>query len=338
MSAIAHLVSLLPATPLTPVHYAALFCAGSAAMAWPDVRAQQRARRLVAVAKTWRGSPGATGPAGNLAGSTTASTGRALVSGDGPAAGQRVWLGRVAGLAVLGVVGVTGGIAAAIAGAVLIHTLVAVVTDTRGRLRQRAAAQACGQALETMTATLRAGASAPAALDYAARELAERAGDGPAGQVGRAIAHAARRAEFSDPWQQPGKPTASQSTPAAAQSATAQAWLPGELARVGRAWTIAQRHGLSLAGLLECARRDVATRLSHSSQAAAALAGPRLTIAILSALPLFGLLLGQAFGAGPWDFLLSSQLGGFVLVLGVLLVSAGIRWSVAIVAKAEAGR
>ncbi|MDO5030812.1 MAG: type II secretion system F family protein [Corynebacterium sp.] len=206
------------------------------------------------------------------------------------------------------------GIPGLVAGALLGRTAGAMVKAGRTRRGGRREAESAAEALETITAQLRAGVATARALEVAAAEV--RRADGTA--VADQLAHAARRAHFADPWDDLEESSE-------------------ELQRIGRAWQVAQRRGLSLAGLLDCVRGDVRARQAHRSQAQAALAGPRMTIAILASLPVFGLVMGQAFGAAPVSFL-SHGLGGVVLVVGVVLVCVGLEWSVSIIDRAEAGR
>ncbi|MEJ5918938.1 MULTISPECIES: type II secretion system F family protein [unclassified Corynebacterium] len=108
------------------------------------------------------------------------------------------------------------------------------------------------------------------------------------------------------------------------------------------AWRLAQHHGLPLADILDRAKDDVAARRAHFARTSAALAGPRMTMLILAALPVFGLILGQAFGAEPLRFLLGNAgssglagMGNIVLVTGVFLTCAGLLWSHRILSTAE---
>nr|WP_240393830.1 hypothetical protein [Corynebacterium lactis] len=178
------------------------------------------------------------------------------------------------------------------------------------------------RSLETMVAELRAGADVASALVGAAAVP-----DGDS-RVARGLGAAARRAHFADPFvTQVGGDGAGGASGGDDRS----------LGTIARAWSVARRHGLSLAGILDCAREDVVARIVHRSQTSAALAGPRMTIAILASLPLFGLAMGQAFGAHPLEFFGDSAMGGVVLVVGVGLVCAGIDWSVSIIDRAERG-
>jgi tight adherence protein B len=106
------------------------------------------------------------------------------------------------------------------------------------------------------------------------------------------------------------------------------------LADLAAAWQVTDAAGAGLAG--------PATRLAESARAAdavrreldAALAGPRATAALLSMLPVAGVLLGSALGADPLAFLVSSGGGRVVLLAGTLLIATGVSWTAAIVRRA----
>ena len=54
------------------------------------------------------------------------------------------------------------------------------------------------------------------------------------------------------------------------------------LARAGRAWALADRHGVALAELLDSVRRDLEHRVAFAHDVEAKLAGPRSTAAVLA--------------------------------------------------------
>lgn len=108
--------------------------------------------------------------------------------------------------------------------------------------------------------------------------------------------------------------------------------LGSELARVAAAWRVADERGVALAELLEAVRTDVAGRVAFRQRAAAGLAGPRATAAVLAALPLLGVALGQAVGAAPVALLLGTSAGGALLVVGTGLACAGLAWTARITA------
>jgi tight adherence protein B len=70
-------------------------------------------------------------------------------------------------------------------------------------------------------------------------------------------------------------------------------------------------------------------------QLEAHLAAPRATARMLALLPALGLLLGIAVGGDPLGWLLGTPLGVGCLVLGILLVVAGLTWASRIVARTE---
>ena len=100
------------------------------------------------------------------------------------------------------------------------------------------------------------------------------------------------------------------------------------LARAGRAWALADRHGVALAEPLDAVRRDLEHRVAFARDVDAKLAGPRSTAAVLAALPVLGLVLGQASGAAPLAVLAHGFLGQSLLVGGVALLCAGVVWTV----------
>ncbi|GAA4836946.1 type II secretion system F family protein [Saccharopolyspora rosea] len=103
--------------------------------------------------------------------------------------------------------------------------------------------------------------------------------------------------------------------------------LRAPLARMARAWTLAERHGIALADLLDSVRRDVERRTRFRRSVEAGMAGPRSTAAILIVLPVFGLLLGEAVGAAPLTVLASTPTGQVLLLVGAGLVCAGTAWT-----------
>ncbi|KDO98426.1 type II secretion system F family protein, partial [Mycobacterium avium] len=95
-------------------------------------------------------------------------------------------------------------------------------------------------------------------------------------------------------------------------------------------------HGLGIATLMRAAQRDIAERQRFSARVSSSLAGARATAAILAALPVLGVLLGQLIGARPLDFLLGGQVGGWLLLVGATLACAGLLWADRIVDRVMA--
>lgn len=106
------------------------------------------------------------------------------------------------------------------------------------------------------------------------------------------------------------------------------------LADLAAAWTVADRTGAALAG--PAAQLAVAAR-NHESvrrELDAALAGPRASALLLSALPLAGVALGSALGTDPSGFLLGTVPGHVVLLLGTSLAACGVAWTETILRQA----
>jgi tight adherence protein B len=91
-----------------------------------------------------------------------------------------------------------------------------------------------------------------------------------------------------------------------------------------------------LAELLEAARRDLLARIRFGSRVDSALAGARATAAVLAALPILGIGLGQLMGATPVRVLLGGGAGAALLVVGTGLACAGLLWSDAITRRVAA--
>ncbi|ADJ50497.1 type II secretion system protein [Amycolatopsis mediterranei S699] len=148
-------------------------------------------------------------------------------------------------------------------------------------------------ALRTMVAELRSGAHPVTAAEAAAEVVPAVAGDL------RALATAARL---------------DTEVPAPA------------LPRLAAAWTLAKRHGLPMADVLDAARRDAEAGLAFGRRMRAKLAGPRASAAVLTGLPVLCVLLGQAMGAAPLSVLTGSTPGQVLLVAGCVLLWAGTAW------------
>jgi tight adherence protein B len=86
---------------------------------------------------------------------------------------------------------------------------------------------------------------------------------------------------------------------------------------------------------MQTAQRDIVERERFSARVDAGMTGARTTALVLAGLPLLGVGLGELIGAQPLRFLLSGGAGGWVLVIGVTLVCAGMLWSDRITARAS---
>lgn len=212
-----------------------------------------------------------------------------------------------------------GAAAGAVLGGPLPALALAMVTTTghrRWRARRNARARArdvdaLASALEVLVAELRVGAHPAVACAVAAQEV-----DGAVRQV---LAEAAARSRLGGS--------------AASGLHSGEPGLDGELGRVAAAWRVADERGVALAELLEAVRGDIAGRNRFRRRTEAGLAGARATAAVLAALPLLGIALGQAVGAAPVALLLGSTPGGLLLVVGTTLVCTGLAWTGRITAK-----
>jgi tight adherence protein B len=112
--------------------------------------------------------------------------------------------------------------------------------------------------------------------------------------------------------------------------------LPHHGERLAVCWQLAGDHGLAIATLVRAAQRDIVERQRFMTNVESGLAGARATAMILAGLPLLGLLLGQLIGAQPLRFLFGGHAGGWFLMAGVALTSAGLWWSDRITDRAAA--
>lgn len=207
---------------------------------------------------------------------------------------------------------------AALAAVMVARTVMSLAGESRKRRELEAGTASAARAAEVLAADLRAGATPVAALTASAEE----AGQPLAG----ALAEAASRARLGG------------SVAGSLDRAVEEAPAMTELRRLARAWRVAETHGLRLADVIDHGRGDIAARRAHRSRTSAALAGPRVTMLILMALPALGVAMGQALGAGPVGFLFSGGVGGVVLIVGVGLTCAGALWGSRILATAEGTR
>lgn len=194
----------------------------------------------------------------------------------------------------------------------------AVTAHVRARRRVRGRIQATArlaEAVRTLVGGLRAGAHPAAAAETAAHDA-----DDHTGPVLTAIAASTRLGGEPDS----GRLAVSGAVPA------------DVVHRLVTAWSLARRHGLPLGGVLEAVQRDIDAQVRLAGQLDARLAGPRASSAILAVLPAFGLLLGQAMGAAPLDVLLTTSPGHLLLVLGSVLVLAGVAWSTLLTSRVMA--
>lgn len=99
---------------------------------------------------------------------------------------------------------------------------------------------------------------------------------------------------------------------------------------------VAAQTGAPLAQVLEQLAEAVAADAEQAGELTAALAGPRATARVLTALPALGVLVGGAMGARPWQVLTDGGLGSALAVTGIGLVVTGRVWVGALVRRAAA--
>lgn len=97
------------------------------------------------------------------------------------------------------------------------------------------------------------------------------------------------------------------------------------LSFLAAAWLLSERTGAPLAEAVARAAARTRGELSRRRRVSAAVAGPRATVNVLSALPLVGPLFGLASGLDPSEVYLSSPLVVAAVALGLVLLLVG-RW------------
>jgi tight adherence protein B len=167
-------------------------------------------------------------------------------------------------------------------------------------------------ALEALAGELRVGAHPVRAFAVAASDIPP--------PVGPALTAVAARAELGA------------DVPAGLRAAAARSAWAGEWERLALAWELATENGLPVATLLGAVQTDIVARQRFFAEVDAHLAGPRATTAILAGLPAIGLLMGEGLGARPLALLFGPGFGGWLLVLGTVLVCAGLSWADRIIA------
>nr|WP_146166400.1 type II secretion system F family protein [Dietzia psychralcaliphila] len=292
---------------------AAALLAG-ALLVWPDGVARMRLRHLGPV------------PDAGLQG-LRAVVGRAPTT---------VLVPAVAGLAGLMVAGPLHACAAALLGAVASD--LRRRAGVRGRRLERLGSWE--RALDDTSSALRAGAGPEEALSRAAEGA--RSGDPEVAAILTAAGSHARlggdvaAALYAVGARQTGGSAAGGGAAGAgsggAEGGRGVDRVAGELAG---AWLLATRHGVVLAEVVDGLRADVASRRERAVRVDAALAGPRATAVILTALPGFGVLLGSGFGADPLGVLVGGPIGGVLCLIGAGFLAAGLLWTDRIVDRAS---
>ncbi len=204
--------------------------------------------------------------------------------------------------------GVVAGIAGACAAPVLTHLGSRYWRSRRRRRIRLARTNEFAAGLRLFVAELRVGSHPASAAEGAAE-------DAPAdvAPVFRNLAAATR--------------LGGDATTVLADEAAQDAELAGPLGRMARAWSLAERHGVALADLLDAVRRDVEHGAASARDVEAKMAGPRATAAVLAALPVLGVALGEAVGASPLRVFRDGWGGQVLLLIGVGLLCAGVAWT-----------
>lgn len=167
--------------------------------------------------------------------------------------------------------------------------------------------------LDALEPALRAGLTPARAFELVggtSARPADEAGRGVAGLVDDAVRAAEAGGSVGRVWQRWAEDTGS-----------------GTLRFVAAAWLLSERTGAPLADAVARAAARTRSELSRRRRVSAAVAGPRATVNVLSALPLVGPLFGLASGLDPAEVYLSSPLVLVVVAVGFGLILVGRWWS-----------
>jgi tight adherence protein B len=192
-----------------------------------------------------------------------------------------------------------------LAGAVLTGWTVYARRRASKALSERS--QCWQEACEVMAAQLRAGRSAPQALEAAAAACPELLPAARQLHLGGDVASALREIP---------------SAPAAAGLASA--------------WATAEASGAALAGVVERVLSEVLVQQEVRREVEGQLAGPRATARLLSVLPIAGVALGFALGVDVPHMLFSTVFGLTCLMVGGALALLGLAWVERLVTRESA--
>jgi tight adherence protein B len=108
----------------------------------------------------------------------------------------------------------------------------------------------------------------------------------------------------------------------------------GALLGVAACWAAADRVGAPVADVLDTLAASLDTRARQAADLEAALAGSRVTVRVLVALPLLGLALGASLGAPVGHVLLGTGFGPLLLTTAAALDLTGAAWMGALTRRA----
>jgi tight adherence protein B len=199
----------------------------------------------------------------------------------------------------IAVAGLSGGplVAAVAVACAAVHVMIGDVLAARRAARSRAQAT---EAIRLLAAELGAGTGLPVALSAAAQVAPQHAA---CFQGAATAAH--RAADVATPLTSSGEPA---------------------LVAAGHALRLAAGCGAPVGAVLARVLADTATRDEARRMAATALAGPRASCTLLTALPAVGVAMGVAMGARPGAFLLGPPAGRLDACAGVVLDVLGLLW------------
>jgi tight adherence protein B len=103
---------------------------------------------------------------------------------------------------------------------------------------------------------------------------------------------------------------------------------------VAAAWQVTEAAGGPVADVLDRLGEVLDADAQSRAALAAALAAPRATVALLAALPVLGVALGESLGAHPLDLLMHQPIGWALVCAAAVLDCIGIGWMQLLVRRA----
>ena len=193
----------------------------------------------------------------------------------------------------------------------------------RGLAAERVSAQDLLSLLDAISTALEAGVAPASALRIAADSRSGSGRPDPLAVLAKDMASAAADGATLGPlWR------------AAAESAGSP-----ELLLLAQAWSLTEDIGAPLAQAVRTTAALLQARIAHERRLAAAVAGAKATVNLLTVLPIAGPLLALVLGIGPAELFGGSRLTQGSLLLGLCLAGIGrwwVRWMVRAVARGPA--
>jgi len=212
-------------------------------------------------------------------------------------------LGRFAAITTGGVIALTADPVLGLAASLAISTAATLVAAAGRRSERRRRQEAAASAVHVVRAEVDAGADVAAAVRAAA--------DGVFAADLRAVGGAASQA---------GEPVDD---------------IAAELCPLAHAVRVSIASGAQAGTVLETVSDQLQSGLDQQAAVTSALAGARSSAVLLALLPALGVALGAGLGVNPMRVLLGTPAGHVLVLIGITLECAGLRWTSRLASSAE---